>query len=70
MRIEFDESFFTSLKKLKNPTIHPKIIKIIQQAERAKSIQELTGVKKLKGYANYYRIRKGDYRLGLELIPI
>ena len=68
MIVEFDESFFTSLRKLKNPEIHPKVLKVIENIEVAASIKEVLSAKKLKGYSYYYRIRKGDYRIGFELI--
>ena len=31
------------------------------------SLSELQNIKKIKGYDNYYRLRVGDYRLGLKL---
>ena len=37
----------------------------IEQVEKAQSLQALTNIKRLKGGGNYYRIRIGDYRLGL-----
>jgi mRNA-degrading endonuclease RelE of RelBE toxin-antitoxin system len=60
MTVEFDESFYTSLVKLKNPDVHPKILQIITMLENADSLRDIVSVKKLKGYSSYYRIRKGD----------
>jgi mRNA interferase RelE/StbE len=31
------------------------------------SLSELQDIKKIEGYDNYYRLRVGDYRLGLKL---
>jgi mRNA interferase RelE/StbE len=36
-------------------------------AEKASCLDELTGVKKLRGGENHYRIRVGDYRIGLQV---
>jgi mRNA interferase RelE/StbE len=33
-----------------------------------KSKEEINGLKKIQGYETYYRIRLGDYRLGIEII--
>jgi mRNA interferase RelE/StbE len=45
----------------------PHIKDTIEQIERAQSLQDLTGVKKLKGVGDYYRIRVGEYRIGIIL---
>jgi mRNA-degrading endonuclease RelE of RelBE toxin-antitoxin system len=39
----------------------------IQEIAQLKSINEIKNLKKLKGFINAYRIRFGDYRLGLIL---
>jgi mRNA interferase RelE/StbE len=36
--------------------------------ESAESISQVKGVKKMVGFSNYYRVRVGHYRVGLELI--
>ena len=38
---------------------------MILKIEAAKSLDEIAGVKKMKGYSIAYRIRIGDYRIGL-----
>jgi mRNA interferase RelE/StbE len=30
-------------------------------------LAELNGVRKMEGYSNYYRIKLGEYRLGVKL---
>ena len=66
MIVEYDKSFEKSIDKLKDKSIFPKIEKIIDAIEKAKSISELSNVKKLSGFKTYYRFRIGDYRLGFE----
>jgi mRNA interferase RelE/StbE len=39
----------------------------IQSVEQAQSLQEISDLKKLRYGDRYYRIRIGDYRLGLAL---
>ena len=68
MTVEFDRSFERSLDKISDQKLSDKIIQLIKKCDVARSISELQGVKKLSGYSNYYRIRIGDYRIGLQLI--
>jgi mRNA interferase RelE/StbE len=66
MIIEFDKSFEKSLEKLKNKSLFQKIEKTIIEFENARSLSELSNIKKLTGYKFYYRVRLGEYRLGFE----
>ena len=68
MIIEFDKSFEKSFEKLKNKSLFPKIEKTIIEFENARSLTELSNIKKLTGYKSYYRLRIGEYRLGFEKI--
>ncbi|MGK7920252.1 MAG: type II toxin-antitoxin system RelE/ParE family toxin [Trichodesmium sp.] len=44
-----------------------KIKEIILEVEQAEKLTEVRNIKKLKGEENYYRIRVGDYRLGIKV---
>lgn len=67
MYIEFKESFAKDLSKMDSATLN-KVKRVIEQIESAISLNAIAQVKKLKGSAqNYYRIRIGDYRMGIKL---
>ena len=68
MKVEFDKSFEKSLSKIQNPIILQRLSRIITQLEVSSSLSQVRNIKKLTGYSKYYRIRIGDYRIGLELI--
>jgi mRNA interferase RelE/StbE len=68
MKVEFDKSFDKSLEKIRDKSLFPKIERIINNLEKAKSIADIPNLKKLSGFKDYYRIRIGDYRLGIEKI--
>ena len=68
MIIEFDKSFEKSLVKIRNKSLFSRIEKIIVEFENTKSLTDLTNIKKLIGFKNYYRLRIGEYRLGFERI--
>ena len=42
-----------------------RIEKVILDVENATSLSQIKNLKKLKGQTKYYRIRLGDYRIGL-----
>lgn len=68
MKVEFDKSFDKSLEKIRDKSLFPKIERIINNLEKAKSLADIPNLKKLSGFKDYYRIRIGDYRLGFEKI--
>jgi mRNA interferase RelE/StbE len=39
---------------------------VISELEKAKSLQEIHNIKKLNGFKNFYRIRAGQYRIGVK----
>ena len=65
MKVEFKQSFLTDLEKVRHESILGKIREEIELAEKATNLQELHSIKKLRGGKGYYRIRIGDYHLGL-----
>lgn len=67
MKVQFKESFLKELKKLQNKKLKDSIYECIVQAENAGKLSEIKNLKKLKGYNIYYRIRIGDYRIGLKI---
>jgi len=66
--VEFDKSFSKSLDKVKDSTTLQRTEKTILKLESANSLKDVNNLKKLSGFSNYYRIRIGDYRIGVEQI--
>ena len=67
MKVEFKSSFIKDLKKVKAKPLRTQVLEIIEKVEDSPSISELAHVKKLRGGDIYYRIRLGDYRIGLKI---
>jgi mRNA interferase RelE/StbE len=65
VNIQFRASFAKDLRNIKNKDLLKRIKETIEQVEKAQSSQDITNLKKLKGGSNYYRIRVGEYRIGL-----
>jgi mRNA interferase RelE/StbE len=68
MIVEFDKSFEKSLRPIHDPNVLRKLKRIIIQIENSPSLLQLPNIIKLTGFSYYYRIRIGDYRVGIELI--
>ena len=67
MNIEFRKSFEKDLQKILDADLFQRIQEAIEQVENAEKLNELSNLKKLKGDGDYYRIRVGDYRIGIKL---
>lgn len=65
MRAEFLRQFQKDLLKLKSTSTIQKVIDTIENIKKAATITEISSLKKLKGFEDAYRIRIGDYRMGL-----
>ena len=42
-------------------------MEIIERLKEVESLDDVQGIKKIEGYEGYYRLRMGDYRLGIKL---
>lgn len=68
MRIQYRQAFLKDLKKLKGTGAYGQIKTLaFETLPNAETLQEIPNVKKLQGYSNRYRIRVGDYRVGIEV---
>lgn len=63
MNVSIDKSFVKDAKKL-SPALQLKIQVLIDHIQHASSISEV-GCEKLSGSQNAYKIRIGNYRIGL-----
>jgi len=67
MNIKIDKSFQKDVKKIKERNIQKKIADIIRNVQRANNRAKIRNIKKLTGSSDEYRIKIGDYRIGLIL---
>ena len=51
----------------RNPDVKKRLLKLIETLKAVGTLEELQHLKKIEGYDCYYRLRVGDYRLGLKL---
>jgi mRNA interferase RelE/StbE len=67
MNVEFKKSFLKNLIKLKNKSLKDSIYDCIVHVESVENKEQIKNIKKLKGFNDHYRIRVGDYRIGVKI---
>ena len=64
MKYDYENSYLRDAKKLSESLREP-LQNVILSVKEAKTLKDIPNLKKLSGYNNVYRIRIGDYRIGL-----
>ena len=67
MKVSFKNSFLKAISKIPNKQLKINIAEVIEGTEKAESLNQIKNLIKLKGYSDYFRIRLGQYRIGLKL---
>jgi mRNA interferase RelE/StbE len=65
MNVEYLDKFYKDIDKISSKIVKKKIIELIQHIENSSDISQISNVKKLVGFTTAYRIRIGDYRIGI-----
>jgi len=67
MTIDYKASFLRDIKKLKDKEQAARLKEIISGIKAAKDLPEIKNIRKIEGFPHHYRIKTGDYRIGLVL---
>lgn len=65
MQVGFRKTFKQDLKNFKDGKVLKRIQKVVEEVELANALLEIRNIKLLQGHEDFYRIRVGDYRIGL-----
>jgi len=68
VNVTFEASFARDLKRLRNKSLLRQVQQLIEQVKAASTLSEIHNLKKMQGYETLYRVRLGDYRLGIEFV--
>jgi len=66
MKVEVLKSFEKDIDRVATKKLALQIAEVIAEFEGCKSISEVSNLKKMKSKGNYFRVRIGNYRLGLK----
>lgn len=65
MNVTFEKKFQKDIQGVTNAAILQNIEQVIINVKQAKTLKDIPNIKKLKGAKTAYRIRIGDYRIGI-----
>jgi len=67
LEIYYRQAFLRDIKKLKKQPVYDEIFDFVfTTLPNIRTLRELSDIKAMKSYPNRYRIRIGDYRIGIE----
>lgn len=68
MELLYAKKFSKDVDRIqKDPRIRKSLLKAIEKIKLAGSLNEIKDVRKIEGYQHYYRIKIGEYRLGMKI---
>jgi mRNA interferase RelE/StbE len=65
MQVDFTKRFSKQIEHLYDADLYSRLRMIVGGVMSAATIENIPNLKKLKGHVSAYRIRLGDYRIGL-----
>lgn len=65
MQVEFLSKFSRDIDQITVKSVKSNLAKLIQQIESEDNLDTILHLKKLAGHKSAYRIRLGDYRVGI-----
>ena len=68
MDVRYDNAFHRSIKKITDQTVKENIAQAISSVKAAQTPQNIPGLKKMKKDKISYRIKIGNYRIGVEIL--
>lgn len=68
MIVKIDKSFERDTDRIRDKKLNHKIAIVIENCQQSSKFSQIRGIKKLQGSSEYYRIRIGNYRLGIQII--
>ena len=68
MQVAYEAAFLRDLKRIRSKKVRRQVQRVIEEVKRASKPHEIPGLTKLRSYETFYRIRVGDYRMGIEIV--
>jgi mRNA interferase RelE/StbE len=65
MKVQYLKRFSKDLDNLTKPKDKNVVLQVILSIKDAKTLADISNIKKLTGFSNAYRVRVGDYRIGI-----
>jgi mRNA interferase RelE/StbE len=65
VKTAFHTSFAKDLRSIKDKNLRGRVAELIETVEQAADLSAIPNLKKLRAAGSYYRVRLGEYRVGL-----
>ena len=65
MKVTFTNKYEKQFDRLSDAKLRKQVIAAVKSIIDAQRIEDIPSIKKLKGFTNAYRVRSGQYRIGL-----
>ena len=65
MKTVFQSSFAKDLRSIKDQNLRDRVAELIETVEQAADLSAIPNLKRLRAARGYYRVRLGEYRVGL-----
>lgn len=65
MKVTYRSSFLRDLKRIRDRETFDRIRAVVELVETIPAVADIPGLKKIAGAENHWRIRVGEYRLGV-----
>jgi mRNA interferase RelE/StbE len=67
MQLKIERKFLKDVEALSEKGIKKQIAIVVERLKDAENLKEIVQIKPMQGAVGYYRIRIGDYRMGLKM---
>ncbi len=68
MKVLYTKKFNKDIDQITNDIkLKKNLLEFISRIKQANALTDLESVRKIQGYDKYYRIRVGDFRLGIKI---
>lgn len=67
MKTVYLESFKKDIRKIKDKQVKNGLLNLIEKIKASGNITEIINLKKIKGSKGFYRVKLGNYRVGVKL---
>jgi len=65
MEVAFTKTFSKQIDALRDESLKLRLAQVVQNVMLTNTLQDIVNLKKMKGHPTAYRIKIGDYRIGL-----
>jgi mRNA interferase RelE/StbE len=65
MQVEFLSKFNKDIDRIHLKSVKKSILSVIEEVKSANSLSQIKNIKKLTGFKSAFRIRTGEYRIGI-----